>query len=89
LDAKKASSKAAKSNRSYSPQGDREQIAADIVDSAIKIHSALGPGLLESAYQACLAHELTNRGYTVATEVLLPLEYAGLTIEKPIGLTCL
>jgi GxxExxY protein len=35
-------------------------VAKDIVDAAMKVHRALGPGLLESAYQACLAHELRS-----------------------------
>ena len=61
---------------------DAEHIASGIVDSAVKIHSALGPGLLESAYQACLTHELRRRGHKVVSEVLLPLEYEGLTVEK-------
>ncbi len=39
-----------------------DEVAKDIVDAAIKVHRALGPGLLESAYQACLAHELRRRG---------------------------
>ena len=38
-----------------------DDVAKDIVDAAIKVHRALGPGLLESAYQACLAHELSRR----------------------------
>ncbi len=58
------------------------QLATDIVDSAVKIHRALGPGLLESAYQACLAHELRLRGHAVATELVLPLSYEGLNVEK-------
>lgn len=61
---------------------DVESIATEVVDSAVKIHSAFGPGLLECAYQACLAHELTRRGHKVSTEVLLPLEFEGLAIEK-------
>ncbi|NEZ05175.1 GxxExxY protein [Wenzhouxiangella sp. XN201] len=59
-----------------------EGLARETVDCVFKVHSALGPGLLESAYQACLAHELQKRGYRVATEVLLPLRYDGLEIEK-------
>ena len=59
-----------------------ESIASDVVDSAVKIHSALGPGLLESAYQACLAHELARRNHKVSAEILLPLHYEGLTIDK-------
>ena len=47
----------------------------------MKAHSLLGPGLLESAYQACLAHELRNRGFHVDTEVALPVIYEGCKIE--------
>ena len=41
---------------------DIEIVAKEIVDSALKVHMALGPGLLESAYQACMAYELGQRG---------------------------
>ena len=51
---------------------DIEEIAGTIVDAAIKVHRALGPGLLESAYQKCLAYELRKRGLQVKCEVLLP-----------------
>jgi GxxExxY protein len=47
----------------------------------MKVHSLLGPGLLESAYQACLAHELRTRGIEVATEVPLPVVYEGQKLE--------
>ena len=57
------------------------KISGMIVDSAIKVHSALGPGLLESAYQACLAHELRKRGLKVITEVSLPVVYDGTKID--------
>ncbi len=57
-------------------------ISREIVDSAIAIHSALGPGLLESAYEAALAHELTSRGLQVDRQVALPLVYKGLRLEK-------
>ena len=57
------------------------QITGAIVNSAMKIHSTLGPGLLESAYQACLAHELRTRGYSVASEVPLPVVYEGHKLE--------
>ena len=63
--------------QSGSTFGDIEKIATEIVDAAIKVHSALGPGLLESAYQECLAHELRKRGLRVETEVTLPLVYDG------------
>jgi GxxExxY protein len=54
-----------------------DEIAKDIVDAAMKVHPALGPGLLESAYQACLAHELRRRERQVECEVALPLEFEG------------
>ena len=47
----------------------------------MKVHSLLGPGLLESAYQACLAHELRSRGFQVATQVPMPLVYEGEKLE--------
>jgi GxxExxY protein len=61
---------------------DIEVVAKEIVDSAIKVHRELGPGLLESAYQICLAHELTKRGLRVVCEVTLPIHYDGLDIES-------
>ena len=52
-----------------------------IIAGAIEVHRALGPGLLESSYQACLAHELRKRGYAVRCSVELPVEYDGIRIE--------
>jgi len=60
---------------------DIEAVAKDIVDAAIKVHKALGPGLLESAYQHCHAYELCQRGRKVLTEVVLPILYEGQQIE--------
>jgi GxxExxY protein len=51
------------------------QVSAAIVNSAMRVHSLLGPGLLESAYGACLAHELRKRGIRVDTQVGLPVVY--------------
>lgn len=45
------------------------------------VHTALGPGLLESAYVACLAYELRSRGRTVLTEMPLPVLYRGVRID--------
>ena len=53
------------------------QITAAIVNSAMRVHSLLGPELLESAYDACLAHELRTRGFRVETQVGLPVVYDG------------
>jgi GxxExxY protein len=61
---------------------DIEDIAKEMVDSAIKVHKALGPGLLESAYQICLAHELMKRGLRVTCEVSLPIHYDGIDIDS-------
>ena len=59
----------------------RNEISGAVVDAAMKVHSALGPGLLESAYAACLKHELIKRGLKVACEVPLPVIYDGIKLE--------
>ena len=51
------------------------QVSGIVVDSAMKVHSALGPGLLESPYEACLARELRKRGLLVESQVPIPLSY--------------
>lgn len=58
-----------------------EEAASQIVDSAIRVHAALGPGLLESAYQRCLIHELRRRGLLTESEVCLPIQYDGIQID--------
>ncbi len=58
-----------------------EAIGSDIVDCAVKVHRALGPGLLESAYQYCLTHELRKRNRRALTEITLPIVYDGETID--------
>gem|GEM_PF-164234 len=60
---------------------DIEEIGKQIIDAAIKVHRALGAGLLESAYQTCLAFELRKRGLTVECEVPQPVNYEGLEID--------
>jgi len=60
---------------------DRNEISGAIVDAAMKVHSALGPGWLESAYAACLRHELIKRGLKVAYEVPVPVVYDGLKLD--------
>ena len=57
------------------------EVSGAIVDAAMKVHTALGPGLLESAYQACLKHELQKRGLNVRSEVGLPVVYDDLKME--------
>ncbi len=57
------------------------EVSGQIVDAAMCVHSALGPGLLESAYQGCLVHELRKRGLEVRSQVILPVVYDGVTID--------
>ena len=57
------------------------EITGKILDSAFKVHTALGPGLLESAYQACLVFELRREGLYVETQKPLPLIYQDLKLE--------
>ena len=57
------------------------KITEAIIGAAIDVHRALGPGLLESVYQACLAYELHERGFTVETEKPLPLVYREVRLD--------
>jgi GxxExxY protein len=57
------------------------EVSGQVVDAAMKVHSVLGPGLLESAYRLCLSHELRSRGLSVHSEVPLAIEYDRLRIE--------
>lgn len=57
------------------------QITEAVIGAAMKVHSALGPGLLEKAYEVCLAHELMKRGLSVQTQVELPVVYDGVRVE--------
>jgi GxxExxY protein len=57
-------------------------IGSEIVGSAMTIHSALGPGLLESAYELCLSHELVKRGLRVRNQLTIPLHYDTLSIDN-------
>ncbi len=57
------------------------EVSGQVVDTAMKVHSALGPGLLESAYEACLLHDLRKRGRKVLSQVALPVVYDGVKID--------
>jgi GxxExxY protein len=57
------------------------RITEAILGAAIEVHRALGPGLLESAYQACLTFELRERGFDVVEEQPLPVVYKGVRLE--------
>jgi len=62
-------------------QTEQDRIAREIVDSAFAVHSTLGPGLLESVYEQCLAAELTARNVPVARQLPVPLHYREQQIE--------
>jgi GxxExxY protein len=59
-----------------------DAVATEIVDSAFRVHQALGPGLLESVYETCLTHELRKRGLAVARQIALPIIYDDLVIKN-------
>lgn len=58
-----------------------EEVAAAIIDAAIKVQKALGPGLLESVYEACLCYELSMRGIPFRRQVDMPVRYENVLIE--------
>lgn len=60
---------------------EEDVISGEVVDSAMKVHSAMGPGLLESAYEACLAAELRGRNLAIEMQVALPVTYAGERVD--------
>ena len=59
----------------------RHPTTSAVIDAAIHVHRALGPGLLESAYQTCLAYELSRRGIRCRREVSIPVVYEGVRID--------
>ena len=63
-------------------QQDYNFITQKIIHSAIEVHKALGPGLMESVYEVCLCQEMQNRGLFVQRQVILPVAYKGMVLEK-------
>jgi GxxExxY protein len=66
-----------------------EEPAAIVIDAAFTVHRSLGPGLLESIYEACLAHELFLRHIPFQTQVSLPIQYKDLKLESALRLDLL
>jgi GxxExxY protein len=66
-----------------------ERIATLIVDAAFAVHQRLGPGLLESVYEECLAYELRKRGLNAARQVVVPIQYDGVVLESTLRLDLL
>lgn len=58
-----------------------DRVTGSIVDAAMKVHTALGPGLLESVYEKCLKRELIKRGLRVESQIWVPVIYDGVEIE--------
>jgi GxxExxY protein len=56
-------------------------LTGEVIAAAIDVHRELGPGLLESAYQACMCHELARRHLDFRSEVALPVEYKGIHLD--------
>ena len=58
-----------------------DRISYDIIGAAYRVHSSLGPGLLESTYEVCLEHELIKMGYKVEGQKKLPIFYDGVQLD--------
>jgi GxxExxY protein len=63
-----------------------DQVAKQVVDAAFALHSALGPGLLESVYEVCLAHELAKKGLKVERQASLPVVYNNIQVDAGLRL---
>jgi GxxExxY protein len=65
------------------------QLSYDITGCAIKVHKALGPGLLESVYEYCLKYELEKQGFEVEQQVIVPVHYDGMVMDTNLRLDLL
>jgi len=61
---------------------DLEELARVAVDCGFKLHEALGPGLLESVYEACLFQSLATRGLSVERQKVVPIRYEGVVLDE-------
>lgn len=68
---------------------DIESVGKKVLDAAYKVHSALGPGLLESVYEACLAYEIRQSGLLAETQVAIPVIYADVCVDAGLRLDIL
>ncbi|HSP54686.1 MAG TPA: GxxExxY protein [Dehalococcoidia bacterium] len=66
-----------------------EEAARQIVDSAYRVHTALGPGLMESVYEACMCHELSKRAISFRRQVAFPIVYDGIRLDSGLRLDLL
>jgi GxxExxY protein len=68
---------------------DVERVGKAVLDAAYKVHTTLGPGFLESVYEACLAYEIRESGIAVQTQVALPIVYEKLKMDSGLRLDLL
>jgi GxxExxY protein len=61
---------------------EENSLGSTIIGCAINVHTVLGPGLLESTYEACLVHEFSKTGLTIARQVALPVRYDGIELDS-------
>lgn len=66
-----------------------DDVARIVVDAAFKVHTTLGPGLLENVYEVCLAHELSKRSLKLERQVSLPVVYDGEKLDAGLRLDLL
>lgn len=66
-----------------------EKVAKEVVDSAFRVHTALGPGLLESVYEQCMCHELSKRKVPFQRELALPIVYDNIRLASALRLDLL
>lgn len=66
----------------YYPTTNEENLIKEIVDCAFKVHSKLGPGLLERIYEVCFCHELRNKNIKFINQVKIPIKYDDLTFDE-------
>jgi GxxExxY protein len=64
------------------PAKDLDDLARVVIGAGIKVHRALGPGLLESVYERCLWHELSVQGLAVRRQVPVPILYKGVALDE-------
>ena len=64
------------------PSAEEDRLATVVVDACVKLHTSIGPGLLESVCERILVHELEHRGCYVEKQVSVPIIYGGLTFEE-------
>jgi GxxExxY protein len=60
---------------------DQDRVGKCLLDCAMRVHSGLGPGLLEGAYEACMVYELSKRGLAMQRQVLMPIQYRHVVVD--------